>query len=708
MRIKQLSIHFLLFIFLVPFVVAQQSDPIPVKTSDLLKIQQISNLTLSPDGEHIVYVVRSIEGGDNGYRYVNQLWTIKADGSAEPRQLTSHTDGASNPSWHPDSERIIFSRNQKIFEIYRTGGEAYPILDPGYSVSNGSYSPDGSLLLFSRSFSWWDMIAENDNQFPNWDLEKPGITPQVFDAEANPDGNIDEIRAWLQNNERENSPAVLNRLSFQGELNLNPNRSVNHWFLYDVSDESITQITHGFHSFGGATWNIDGNSIFFNGNTDDDINPDRNLTSRVYKYDLITGTLNRFIEVDGYRTNNAVPSSDGSMIAFSAFDLSERGYNQQEIGIMNVQSGEISILGSEIDRGFSNLKWSPNDNLLYAVAPTNGGFPLYALDVNTGEIDRLTDLETGVRDYTPTAHGFMMVRTSINNPFELYTSPPNAQTFTAVSNHNYSWLQNRIISKPSQYIFENDGLEIGYWVMEPANRVSGQSYPVVLQIHGGPSAMWGPGEASMWHEFQLFASQGFGVVYSNPRGSGGYGYEFQRANHQDWGDGPMRDVLGSLDGALANYSWMDENRLTVTGGSYGGYLVAYVVAMDHRFSAAAAQRGVYDLITFLGEGNAWRLIPDRFDGFPWEDGIYEILKRESPMTFAHQITTPLMILHGDNDLRTGVSQSEMLYRTLKILERDVEYIRYPQAGHDLSRIGNPHHRMDRLLRMIEFMKRYVH
>jgi dipeptidyl aminopeptidase/acylaminoacyl peptidase len=294
--------------------------------------------------------------------------------------------------------------------------------------------------------------------------------------------------------------------------------------------------------------------------------------------------------------------------------------------------------------------------------------------------------------------------------------------------------------------------------------------------------MWGPGEASMWHEFQLLAARGMGVVLSNPRGSGGYGRAFQRANRMRWGDLPARDVLGALDHAADENGWIDESKLGVTGGSYAGYLTAWIVAHDDRFQAAVAQRGVYDLNTFFGEGNAWRLVPTHFGGYPWAgddsvaydplvpsdrmniaelmagetasrlealvyelstlpqlDGIVidslaarlspaarrllesespaalgydlistrELLARNSPLTYADQITTPLLIMHGSNDLRTGVIQSEMLYRTLKVLNRDVEYVRYPDAGHDLSRGGDPQQRLDRLLRIYEFLARHV-
>jgi dipeptidyl aminopeptidase/acylaminoacyl peptidase len=218
--------------------------------------------------------------------------------------------------------------------------------------------------------------------------------------------------------------------------------------------------------------------------------------------------------------------------------------------------------------------------------------------------------------------------------------------------------------------------------------------------------MWGPGEASMWHEFQFFAAKGYGIVYANPRGSGGYGFDFLRANYQDWGTGPAGDVLAAATEA-ARAAWVDTSRQVITGGSYAGYLTAWIIAHDHRFKAAFAQRGVYDLTTFMGEANAWRLVPNYFGGYPWQDDIKKVLDQNSPLTYVDQIRTPLLIKHGENDLRTGVSQSEMLSKSLKVLGREVEYVRVPGATHELSRTGNVRQRLDRILRIYEFMERYV-
>jgi dipeptidyl aminopeptidase/acylaminoacyl peptidase len=170
----------------------------------------------------------------------------------------------------------------------------------------------------------------------------------------------------------------------------------------------------------------------------------------------------------------------------------------------------------------------------------------------------------------------------------------------------------------------------------------------------------------------------------------------------------MDDVLGSLNRALAASPWADTSRLVVTGGSYAGYLVSYLIAHDKRFKAACSQRGVYDLRTFFGEGNAWRLVPNYFGGYPWEKKVLDILERESPINYVQNITTPYLIFHGENDLRTGVIGSEQVYKSLKVLGRPVEYVRHPGATHEITRSGNNRQRIDQMLRTWEFFERYTH
>jgi dipeptidyl aminopeptidase/acylaminoacyl peptidase len=299
------------------------------------------------------------------------------------------------------------------------------------------------------------------------------------------------------------------------------------------------------------------------------------------------------------------------------------------------------------------------------------------------------------------------VKTEVANPFELYVSDLDKKAEKRLTSFNADWIKDKKLSFPEKKYYTNSkGLKVEYWVMKPTNFDPSKKYPVMLQIHGGPTAMWGPGENTMWHEFQYFCSKGYGVVYSNPRGSGGYGIDFTKANYQDWGDGPTEDVLAALDGALAE-GWGDSKQTVATGGSYAGYLTGWLAGHTKRFAAISSQRGVYDLTTFFGEANAWALVPIYFGGYPWDENTRPVLAKESPFTYVNNITTPYLIIHGETDLRTGIVQGEMMYKALKVLNRPVEYVQHPGGTHELVRSGNVRQRIDQMLRIYEFFERYI-
>jgi dipeptidyl aminopeptidase/acylaminoacyl peptidase len=707
-----------LLILLAAIPLAYASGNQPIVTTDLLRIKQPLSIHYSPDGTQILYVLRTItddEENSGQYRYDNQLHLMPADGSGEARQLTFGRHGAAQPDWSPDGSRIAFVRNAgdkpQIFVLTLGGGEARQLTHIESGAGNPKWSPDGRRILFTTSVGYRSIGGHGLLPEPahKWDFEKP-VLEKPFrsgDTRPDPDGTMDEIRAWLRENEDNLNPNVINRLNFLSERGLQAEITFSHLLTIasDGSEEPVA-VTRGYQSYAAGEWSPDGTRIVFTGARYTNIHPDRSELSSIFIANTDGSATETLISIDDYSVFNPAFSPDGRYISFLASNRSDRGYAQTQAGIFDTRNQSYRLISSELDRSAGNLKWSDNGRYIYIVAPTNGGFPVYRYDLNRSDWRKLGDHETGIQDYTLRGNSIAYVLTEASNPFEIYTARDDMSRPRRLSELNTGWLANKRLSLPEKHtITTSDGFEIEYWIMKPAFYEDAQRYPLLVQIHGGPSAMWGPGEASMWHEFQLFAAMGYGIVYSNPRGSGGYGRDFQHGNHQDWGFGPMNDVLAAA-GMAEELPWTDQDRMFVTGGSYGGYLVAWIVAHDHRFRAAAAQRGVYELTTFMGEGNAWRLIPDRFGGYPWEPEIREILFRESPYSWVDQIETPLLILHGDVDLRTGVSQSEMLYKSLKILEKPVEYVRYPGADHELSRSGNVVQRFDRLLRMIEFFERY--
>ncbi|MBD0260447.1 MAG: S9 family peptidase, partial [Cytophagales bacterium] len=545
---------------------------------------------------------------------------------------------------------------------------------------------------------------------PAWSLEKPGFrqNEQVKAGDknapkANPDGTLEEVRAYLQKNAEDKKARVVNRLNLQGEATVEPELEFSHLYVVEVQEGAAPRpLTRGFYAYTDGYWMPDGRRILFAGAGDSTLHPDRDLESRVYTMNADGTGRKLLLGEKGKEFPGFALSPDGKTLAFIR---SAVGMSRPELGFLALADGKTTFV--EHDRAVTTPGWTPDGKYLYFISPSNGGFPLYRVAGGGRTPERLTDFDSGSAAFAVGRDKVVFAKTEVANPYELYVADPAIKKATKLTGYNEAWLAGKKLSFPEKHTLTNAaGQPVEYWIMKPADFKEGRKYPLLLQMHGGPTAMWGPGEASMWHEFQFFAAKGYGIVYANPRGSGGYGFDFLRANYQDWGTGPASDVLAAATEA-ARAAWVDTSRQVITGGSYAGYLTAWIIAHDHRFKAAFAQRGVYDLTTFMGEANAWRLVPNYFGGYPWQDDIKKVLDQNSPLTYVDQIRTPLLIKHGENDLRTGVSQSEMLYKSLKVLGREVEYVRVPGATHELSRTGNVRQRLDRILRIYEFMERYV-
>jgi dipeptidyl aminopeptidase/acylaminoacyl peptidase len=703
----------------------------------MLKIASVGDIHLNATGQLAVFTLTTIEPDTSGkpgkwdYKYLTQIWLAAGDGSTPPQQLTTAREGATQPAWNPDGHKIAFVRTMdgkpQVFVLSLDGGEPIQLTRFRYGASSPHWSPDGKEILFSARIGLRELIRDSvldpGHRLPAWPDEKPGIAgdaalrPAV--AKADPNGNLDEIRAYLDNDVVDKKAKVVNKLNFQDEMEVNPETSFTHWFVQAVptgagpagsagsagsATTSPVAVTHGFYNFNSADYTPDGKSLVIVAHIDSAIDPDRALETEIYLADRDGGHLRQLLGGKDRVFGSPRVSPDGTTLA----------YTESSTSFVTVPELKTVRLGDKgegrritFDRAPQSLVWSSDGRYLYFSAPSNGGQPLYRAQAADGKVEQLSSYDDGTLAFDIRGDRLLYVRTQPTDPSELYAADGNMQGAHVISGFNTGWLAQRQLSLPEKHSFRNAlGETIEYWVMKPVGYTSGKRYPLLLDIHGGPSAMWGPGEASMWHEFQYFCGKGYGVVYCNPRGSGGYGLDFLRANIKDWGTGPTSDVLTALDKAIAE-GWADTARLLVSGGSYAGYLTAWIVGHDHRFKAACAQRGVYDLATFFGEGNAWRLVPNYFGGYPWEPEVKALLQQESPITYVNNITTPLIIFHGENDRRTGFVEGEMLYRSLKVLGRPVEYVRHPGATHELTRSGDNRQRIDQMLRTYEFFTRYI-
>lgn len=692
-----------------------------IRVTDMLQIKRAGGVEFSPDGSHVLYTVQSTvlhEKNPMDHDYRSQLWMVDASGATAPRPLTSGKTGFSQASFSPDGTAIVFVRSvdgkSQLFLLPLAGGEPIQLTDHPYGASNPKWRPDGKQLLFSASLSLAEVLADSlvnpGMALPDWNFEKPGFTDNSFliksDAKPDPDGSLAEIRAYLAKNEIDNKAKVFNKLNFQTETSTSSALRFSHLYVMDaVPGATPRALTRGFRSHGSPEF-VGINRVLYTVGGPEGVHPDRAQGASIRLLHLDTGADTEFRSNPGYNVSLSAVSPSGRFVAYQESEIgTPRVPKLYVLPIDDVQALPVYI---EFDRNKSNVQWNEDESALYFVSPSNGGSVLCRAQLANGRVERLSSEDEGISSYDLHGRQLVFAKNDVLHPSDLYVAEGdmvgNARRLTDL---NGDWLALRELSIPEKYSFTNElGLEVEYWVMKPIGFEAGKTYPLLLQIHGGPSAMWGPGEASMWHEFQYFCAQGYGVVYSNPRGSGGYGEAFLRANMDDWGAGPAGDVLGALDRTIAQ-GWADTSKLVISGGSYAGYLVSWIIAHDQRFAAACSQRGVYDLRTFFGEGNAWRLVPSYFGGYPWDPAVYKTLERESPINYVDRIKTPYIIFHGEQDLRTGVIQSEMLYKSLKVLERPVEYVRHPGAGHEITRSGDNRQRIDQMLRTYEFFERWV-
>jgi len=489
-------------------------------------------------------------------------------------------------------------------------------------------------------------------------------------------------------------------------MDVNADMSFNHFFIINVdAADKPFELTGGFYRFNNADFTPDGKQVIFSGDIDSLQHPDRSLENEIFIINTDGSNLKKILGEEGVSYTSPRLSPSGKWLAFQYGNTSF--VSIPALAIIPLNGSVKDKIDIPFDRSKGNFVWSKDEKYIYFSALSNGGQPVYRADITTKKVEQLTDYNSGIVSFDLVNNKLVFVKTEVADPCEVYLANADVKNARRVSDFNYSWVQTKKVSFPEKKSFINsNGMAVEYWIMKPANYETGKKYPLLLEIHGGPSAMWGPGETSMWHEYQFFCGKGYGVVYCNPRGSSGYGLDFLRANINDWGTGPTNDVLTALDKTIAG-GWADTSKLLVTGGSYAGYLVAWIIEHDHRFKAACSQRGVYDLATFFGEGNAWRLVPNYFGGYPWEPATKAILQRESPITYVQNIITPYIIFHGENDRRTGTTQGEMMYRSLKVLGRAVEYVRHPAATHEITRSGNNRQRIDQMLRTYEFFERWI-
>jgi acylaminoacyl-peptidase len=289
-------------------------------------------------------------------------------------------------------------------------------------------------------------------------------------------------------------------------------------------------------------------------------------------------------------------------------------------------------------------------------------------------------------------------------PAEVFVCAADGVGERRLTDCNREWRAEVALSRPERFRFERAGFTVDGFVMKPFGFEPGRRHPLLLNVHGGPHAQYG---LSFFDEFQVQAGAGYAVLFTNPRGSQGYGEAFTSAVVGDWGGGDAADVLAGLDSALARYDWIDRDQLGLLGGSYGGFMTSWIVGHSPRFRAACSERAVNVQTSMFGTSDIGYIFNTVEMGGvrPWDDRA-KYLER-SPLSYARDITTPLLIIHSEDDLRCPIEQAEQLYVALKTLRREVVFVRFPDENHELSRSGRPRHRLERFRIILDWFAKYL-
>ncbi len=500
-------------------------------------------------------------------------------------------------------------------------------------------------------------------------------------------------------------------------------------WIVDVTSGDARRITSGSRGDGQPAWSPDGTRIAFVSNRG--AGADLAWRSDVYVVPVEGGPATRVTSGKERLFRHPAWSPDGSLIAAMGHRFEALGPTRDDIWVFApepAQEGRNLTAASDLfvdammnsdlfGFGEAGPRWTPDGRAVLFAAPIDGSYELWRARLEDGRVERLTSGRHMLRGADVAAHGggvrAVAIRGSATEPPDVvsFEVPPlraaPAQPVTEAAMRRLSDLmaeawKGMTLVAPQERWHEVDGRRIQGWLYE-APRRRGRPAPLVVEIHGGPATLYG--WSLMW-EWQVLVGAGISVYACNPRGSTGYGQAFAAANHRDWGEGPMADIEAGVDAIVAE-GRADPERLGVTGGSYGGYLAAWMVGHTDRYAAAVACRGVYDMTAEMlsGDEGGPNFGRYEFGVQPWEDP--ELYRQVSPITYATRIRTPLLIQHAEQDLRCPITQAEELFSILRSLRRPVRLMRTPGESHELTRGGSPFRRVENLERIRDWFVHYL-
>jgi dipeptidyl aminopeptidase/acylaminoacyl peptidase len=703
-----------------------------ITEKDLFDFVWIGDPQVSPDGSHVAFVRVTVNEKKEGYN--TSIWNVPVSGIEEPHQLTKG-DHDSAPRWSPDGKSLLFLRAtekngkpepSQLAILPLAGGDSYVFTDLPKGAANPSWAPDGKTIAFTSDTNPEDLAKQEKKKRKESAAAK---SPAEKEAPAA--------------DERESDVRVIARAVYRqdNEGYGDPKHPTHIWLVTapHSADEKVKprQLTTGRFDEESPTWSEDASRIYFTSDRNDEPYYELPKTD-LYSVAATGGQPLKITTIDlqigGFGGGGALSlSPDGKQIAFTASTTHPvNSYTQPDLWVLDLLPNSkprnltakfdfdvpgfvIGDSASPRAGGPNKPIWTPDGKGLLALYAKEGKATLALFDVPVAQ-DADPD-STGVHDLTSGNQGVMSFRASadasklvyvvstptrINDLFALARATPNVppKQLTHVNDELFSKLN---LTEPEEIWYDSfDGKHIQAWVQKPPNFDPHKKYPLILNIHGGPHVAYGD---IFDHEFQWMAAKGYVVLYPNPRGSTSYGQEFGNIIQYHYPGDDYKDLMAGVDEMIKS-GYIDDKKLGVTGGSGGGLLTNWVVGQTTRFAAGVAQRDIASWEDWWYSGDFTLFQPTWFKVPPFEDP--QEYRARSPINYVKNVTTPMMFILGEADFRTPPgSGGEEMFRALKFRKISTVMVRFPNESHELSRSGQPWHRVERLQHIVGWFDHWL-
>ncbi len=665
---------------LIPFSVFAQLITIPNRFNqlDVFELEYGGDPQISPDGRHVVYVRNFMDIMADRVR--SNLWIVNFDGTVH-RPLTSGNNNYSTPRWSPDGERLLYSSNadgsSQLYMRWMDTGHTAKITNFTKSAGSITWSPDGKSIAFTM------FVDDKPAPFAK-------MPPKPEGAEwAKPAKYIDKL---------------VYRADGAGYLD----PGYRHIFVVPSEGGSPRQLTFGYFNHSGPlAWTSDGKSIIFSANRHNDWEYNGN-NSEIYRVSLDDGDIDVLTNRNG-PDSSPVLSPDGTKIAYLGFDDQLHGYHVTKLYVMNADGRESFVVTGDFDRDVQEPYWNSTSDGLFFRYDTEGNTKIALVDLN-GNVEILARDVGGLSlgrpysggTYSVTPDGqFAFTHSRPDHPADIAVGQSDSDDIRIITALNEDLLGHKKLGETEEIWYHStfDNRMIQSWLVKPADFDPEKEYPLILEIHGGPFANYGDRFSA---EIQLYASAGYVVLYANPRGSTSYGKQFGNLIHHNYPGEDYDDLMSGVNAAL-DLDYIDEENLFVTGGSGGGVLSAWIVGKSDRFAAAVVAKPVINWYSFVLTSDSYPFFYKYwFPGFPWDHQDHYM--KRSPLSLVGNVTTPTMLLTGEADHRTPISESEQFYQALKLMQVDAAMVRIPDASHGIT--ARPSNLIKKVAHVLVWFEKY--